>query len=163
MASYSWFQGLIQKLAASAPGSWLLSRLLHHLDPLVYRWSARRFTLTGLLSGVPVMLVTTRGAKSGRPRTLPLVPVRLAEPPGAFALVASSWGQARHPDWYYNLKAHPHATCMVAGRQAHYQAREAEGDEYDRCWQAALNTYFGFSRYQARAGRRIPILVLTPE
>jgi deazaflavin-dependent oxidoreductase (nitroreductase family) len=77
---------------------------LHHLDRPVLRLSRGRYSLTRLLAGLPVVTVTTIGAKSGQPRSLPLV----ALPDGEHViLIASNYGQKHHPAWYYNLRAHP--------------------------------------------------------
>jgi len=154
---------LTVKIAASRPGSWAFARLLHHIDPIVFRMTGGRQTLTGFLGGVPVVILTTIGRKSGQPRTTPLLGIRDPERPEAVILVASNWGQRRNPGWYYNLKAHPRAVCVIDGKEGEYTAREAEGEEYERFWRLAEATYPGFPRYKARAaGRHIPILVLEP-
>ena len=151
------------KIAASGPGSWLFSRILHHIDPPVFRMTKGRKTLTSILTGLPIVMLTTIGRKSGKPRTLPLLGIRDQENAGVFALIASNWGQQRNPAWYYNLKANPLATCVIDGVSGEFLAREAEGDEYDRFWRYAEATYPGFPTYKKRAaGRRIPIMVMTP-
>jgi deazaflavin-dependent oxidoreductase (nitroreductase family) len=119
--------------------------------------------MTSLLAGLPVVLVTTTGAKTGRPRTLPLLCIRDESDPNTFALIASNWGQRRNPAWYYNLKTNPRATCTIEGRTGEYIAHEATGEEYERFWRYAENIYIGYPRYKQRAGRRhIPIMVMTP-
>lgn len=154
---------MVQRLAASAAGSWLLARTLHHLDRLALAVSGGRWSLTGILTGSPVVVVTTTGARSGRLRRTPLLGIRDRAHPGAFALVASNWGQRHHPAWYFNLKAHPEALCAVAGQSGPFVAHEAWGDEYDRFWRYAADTYPGYPLYRQRAGgRRIPILVMIP-
>ena len=161
---YSALNRLVQRIASSAAGSWLFARVLHHLDRLVLSWSGGRATLTSYLSGAPVVLLTTTGARSGLPRTVPLLCIRDRLQPERFALIASNWGQRRHPAWYYNLKANPRSHASIDGRAADYLAREAGGEEYERFWNYAQETYFGFPLYKQRAGeRRIPIMVLTPQ
>jgi len=151
------------KIAASGPGSWLFSRILHHIDPVVFRWTHGRKTLTSILTGLPIVMLVTIGRKSGQLRTLPLLGIRDAENAGVFALIASNWGQRRNPGWYYNLKANPKATCVIDGVSGEYVAREATGEEYDRFWRYAEATYPGFPVYKKRAaGRHIPIMVMTP-
>jgi deazaflavin-dependent oxidoreductase (nitroreductase family) len=157
---YGPLHALVQRLAASAWGSWLLARVLRGADRLTLRLSGGRTTLTSLLTGVPVMWVTSTGAHSGQPRTRPLLPIRDDGRPGRFALIASNFGQHHFPAWYYNLKKNPRATCLVDGRPAQFRAHEAAGEEYERFWRYATNTYFGYSLYRKRAGRRIPIIVL---
>ena len=108
------------------------------------------------------MMITTTGAKSGLPRTVPLVYIRDIENNGQFAIVASNLGQHHLPGWFYNLKAHPLAACRIDGRDQTYVAREVFDEEYTRFWGYALETYYGYKMYQQNAGRRIPIFVLTP-
>jgi deazaflavin-dependent oxidoreductase (nitroreductase family) len=140
----------------------LLARVLRGIDPLIFKLSGGQTTLTGLLAGVPIVMVTSIGARTGLPRTSPLLPIRDPERPDRFALIASNWGQSGFPSWYFNLKKDPHATCVARGLAATYLAHEAYGEEYDRFWSYAIATYFGYELYKGRAGRRIPILVLTP-
>jgi deazaflavin-dependent oxidoreductase (nitroreductase family) len=160
---YSLFHSLNQQVAASPPGAWLFARVLHHFDRLFLRLSGQRVTMTHLVAGLPIGLVTTRGAKSGLMRTWPLIIVRDEQASSALALIGTNWGQRRYPAWYFNLKAHPQASCTFDGQTRQYEAHEATGDEYDRFWQAASDTYFGYPGYKQRIqGRHIPIMVLTP-
>jgi deazaflavin-dependent oxidoreductase (nitroreductase family) len=159
---YRPFHALIQKLAATPTGSRSLSRILYRVDPFVLRHSGGRNSLTSLLAGVPVVMITTTGARTGLPRTSPLLPIRDPANPSTFALVASNWGQHKYPSWYFNLKTHPRATCSIEGRVADYVAHEASGDEYKHFWRCATDTYFGYGLYKGRADRPIPIMVLTP-
>jgi F420H(2)-dependent quinone reductase len=79
-------------------------------------------------------------------------------------LIASAGGQKKNPDWYYNLKAHPHCTLLVSHRgEIPGIAREAEGVERDRAWQAANTQHPGYAAYQQRTQRRIPVMMLDPE
>lgn len=151
---------LVQKLASSASGSWLLARVLPAVDRFTLKLSGGRITLTSLLAGVPVMWVTTTGARSGQPRTRPLLPIPDPEHPGRYALIASNFGQRRFPAWYYNLKKHPQATGVLNAERMAFRAHEAAGDEYERFWRYATNTYFGYALYGRRAGRRVPIMIM---
>jgi len=120
--------------------------------------------MTGTLAGLPVVILTTTGAKSRLPRTLPLLCIRDERNATTFALVASNWGQSRYPAWYFNLKAHPRAIGSIRGQAETYLAHEASGEEYERFWQYAANTYVGYPLYKQRVGeRRIPIMIMTPE
>jgi len=158
---YGPFHTLIQKLAASRPGSWFLARVLRHVDPLLLRLTRGHTSLTSLLAGVQVVMVTTTGARSGLRRTSPLLPIWEPSQPGTFALIASNWGQHHYPSWYFNLKKHPLATCMLDGQTVRCMAHEATGAEYERFWEHATDTYFGYGLYRQRARRRIPVVVLT--
>jgi deazaflavin-dependent oxidoreductase (nitroreductase family) len=108
-------------------------------------------------TGLPVVIFTMRGRKSGKIRKIPLMRV---EHDGAYALVASQGGAPEHPNWYYNLKADPDALMVQdgAGRfDAH--ARELEGDERDLWWQRAVEAYPPYAEYQERTERLIPVLL----
>ncbi|MDQ4076646.1 MAG: nitroreductase family deazaflavin-dependent oxidoreductase [Chloroflexota bacterium] len=153
---------VVQKVVLSRPGVWLYSRLAHHLDRLVYRLTGGRATLASMTTGVPIGLVTTTGAKSGLSRTVPLLRVPDDQDPRRFALIASNWGQERHPAWYFNLKANPHATCSIRGQEQEYVAHEASSEEYERFWQRAVDIYPWYKVYRERASeRRIPIMIMT--
>jgi deazaflavin-dependent oxidoreductase (nitroreductase family) len=160
---YSILNSAIQNLAASRPGVWFFAPLLHHLDAVYLRLSRGRTTLSGLLAGVPIMILTSTGAKSGQPRTLPLLRVQDQQHPEVFALIATNWGQRHYPAWYFNLKANPRAACSINGRSSSYTAHEASGEEYDRFWKQAVDIYPGYLRYKQRiTARHIPILVMEP-
>jgi deazaflavin-dependent oxidoreductase (nitroreductase family) len=108
-------------------------------------------------------MVTTTGARSGRPRTSPLLAIGDRAQMGSFALIASNWGQHQFPSWYFNLKRDPRAVCNMNGQAATYLAHEATGEEYQRFWTYAVETYYGYTLYRQRAGRRIPIMVMEKE
>ncbi len=160
---YSLFHFLMQKIASSRSGAWYFSRTLHHSDRAFLKLTAGRTSLTAILAGLPVVFVTMVGAKSRARRTVPLLCIRNESDPNTFAIVASNWGQHHHPAWYFNLKASPRATCSIFGRTAEYVAHEASGEEYEKFWQCATNTYIGYTLYQQRAGRYIPIMVMCLE
>jgi deazaflavin-dependent oxidoreductase (nitroreductase family) len=148
----------VQKIAASSFGSWLLADNLHRLDRPFLRWSGGRLTLTGILAGLPVVVLTTTGAKSGQPRTLPLAALQDGD---RLVLVASAFGKPHHPGWYHNLKANPDAQVQIDGIAYTCRAFEAQGDERSRYWRQAVEMYPGFSRYEEKAKpRRIPLMVL---
>ncbi len=160
---YSFFHSIVQRFAASPAGSWLLGRVLRYLDRITLKLSGGRTTLTPILAGLPVVMVTTTGARSGLPRTQPLAPIHDLQDPRRFALIASNFGQHHFPAWYYNLKKNPRAVCSADGISGSYRAREASGAEYDRLWSYATDAYFGYRLYRQRAGRRIPIMVMEKE
>lgn len=150
----------IQRVAATALGGKLLIPTLHRLDRVVLRGSRGRTTATSLLTGLPVIMLTTIGAKSRQPRSVPLVAIPDGE---ALILIASNFGQKQHPAWYYNLRMNPHAVITRGGQQRNYMAREAEGAAYDRYWQQAVRLYAGYAAYKERTGGRIiPVIVMTP-
>ncbi len=113
------------------------------------------------MAGLPMVMLTTIGAKTGQPRTTPLVGLVDSD---KVILIASYYGSAHHPAWYHNLRAHPEAQLTWRGCTQTYLAREVKGEAYARYWQLAVETYAGYAAYKQRAGqRRIPIIMLTPQ
>lgn len=138
---------------------------MHRVAPLLDRAVARlgggRYTLTALITALPTVQLTTTGARSGKPRTVFLVGIAHDDD---VILIASNFGQKRHPAWYYNLKAHPQVTLSATGKpEQSYTAREVSGAERWRLWQEAVDVYTGYARYARRAApRQIPVVVLSP-
>lgn len=152
-------QKLIHRLVMWKPITAFFASRLHRIDEFVLRWSGNRFTLSQL-AGWTVIQLTTIGAKSNLPRTTPLIGLVDGE---KIALVASSFGRAHHPAWYYNLKAHPECEVTLTGRTGKYLARETQGEEYQRYWKMAVAMYEGYEKYKERAApRHIPVIVLEP-
>jgi deazaflavin-dependent oxidoreductase (nitroreductase family) len=147
-------------LAGTRPMAWLFARVLHHLDGPVMRHSSGRHSVSSALTGLPIVELTTVGARSGQPRTLPIVGV----PDGdRLVLIASNYGQQRNPAWYYNLKANPRCSTVFRGQRREMDAYEAEGEERQRLWELDLSVYPPRDQYARRAGnRRIPVMVLQP-
>ncbi len=110
-------------------------------------------------TGLPVIIVTTRGNKSGKLRKTPLMRV---EHEGEYAVVASLGGAPQHPVWYHNLKAHPHVELQDGPVKRDYTAREVTGEEKARWWARAVAAYPPYADYQAKTTREIPVFVLTP-
>ena len=156
----SWLQKINTRIAMSAVGAQLLARTMHHLDRVVLRLSNGRSTAGTFLTGLQILSLTTTGAKSGQPRTVPLVAVPFSE--NRLVVIASNWGQPKHPAWYYNILAHPQVTVTRDGRSQSCLTHETDGDERAACWQAALATYPGYAAYERRTSRRIPVILLTP-
>jgi deazaflavin-dependent oxidoreductase (nitroreductase family) len=147
-------QRVLRRFAGSGPGSWLFARVLHHIDRPVYRLTGGRHTFASLLSGIPVVMLTTTGAKTGRRRTVPVLGLPT---PGGLAVIASNFGQHNQPGWYYNLRANP--AGEVDGRAV--RATVAEGEERARIWAQGLRVYPGWSQYERRAAHRdIVVFVL---
>lgn len=156
----SWWQRLALKVSFSRAGTWLFSRTLHHVDRVLLGLTGGRASVPRLFGRVPVVRLTTTGARTGKERTVPVLGLRDGE---RWILVASNWGREEHPAWYYNLKADPSVTLTYDGRSEGFVAREATGDEREACWRLARERYPGLERYQDRAGdRRIPTVVLIP-
>ena len=155
-------QRSISKLTAFKPAAWLFSHTLHHLDRAVFKVSNGRSTAASILTGLPIIILTTTGAKSGKVRITPLI----ATPHGDdLILIASYYGSKRHPSWYHNLKVHVDCGVEWNGRplQPHI-AREANGEEKVACWQLATQIFPTYDIYKSRTGgREIPLMILTPK
>lgn len=153
-------QRLILFLAALPFISPVLSRVLPRLDRFVLGLSNEKHSLTTILSGLPIIRLTTYGRMSGVPRICPLIPILSDE---NFVVFATNFGAARHPSWYLNLAVNPEVLVSLNGTTAKYVARNAEEAERDRYWRQAVQVYPGFAGYKKRAGgRKIPIVVLSP-
>lgn len=111
------------------------------------------------LRGMPVVVVTSVGARTGKLRKTPLMRV---EHEGEYAVVASLGGAPRHPVWYYNLKANPHVELRDGPVTRDYLAREVTGEEKARWWARAVAAFPPYADYQAKTTREIPVFVLTP-
>lgn len=150
----------LRRFAASGPGSWVFARVLHRIDRPVYRLTRGRHTFSSLLSGAPVVMLTTTGARSGREHTVPVLGLPT---PDGIAVIASNFGQRHHPAWYHNLRANPIAKVTVDGLPYEVRAVEAEGGRRERIWAQGMDIYPGWSQYERRASnRRIAIFVLEP-
>ena len=109
------------------------------------------------VEGLPVVLLTTMGVRSGKLRKSPVMRV---EHDGVYAAVASRGGESRHPDWYFNIKAHPHLELHDGPVKRDMVAREAEGDERELWWERAVKAYPEYAEYQKKTTRRIPVFIL---
>ncbi len=108
--------------------------------------------------GAKVLLLTTTGRKSGKPRTTPLIH---AVDGDRWVVVASKAGAPEHPDWYLNLRADPEVTIEVEADEIAAVATTAEGDERARLWAAMLEQWPAYDEYQSKTDREIPVVVLT--
>jgi F420H(2)-dependent quinone reductase len=115
---------------------------------------------TLLDTGLPIIVLTTKGARSGSVRKTPLMRV---EHDGQYALVASMGGAPRHPVWYHNLRAHPDDVLVQDGPEPFgVVVGELDGDERAEWWRRAVVAYPPYEEYQAKTDRRIPVLLASP-
>ena len=112
------------------------------------------------MRGLPVVILTTRGARSGNVRKTPLMRV---EHEGCYAVVASQGGAPQHPQWYYNLLAHPDVQLQDGGTKQDMVARELDGEEREIWWKRAVEAFPNYADYQEKTARRIPVFVLEPK
>lgn len=123
-------------------------------------FKASRGRLAGRLAGMPVVMLTTTGRKTGRPRTTMLTsPVQDG---AAFVLVASYGGDDRHPQWFLNLRDNPEVGVTALGRTQTMQARVASPDEKAALWPRVTKAYKGYAGYQTKTERDIPLVILEP-
>lgn len=112
-------------------------------------------------TGLPIVIVTTRGARSGKLRKSPVMRV---EHGGEYAIVASKGGSPTHPVWYHNLKADPTAVTLQDGPEPmDVTVRELEGEERALWWERAVEAYPPYAEYQEKTDRLIPVLLATPK
>ena len=151
-------QRTVKRIASLTPVAWLLARTLRHLDRAVTRISGGRTTATSLLTGLPVIYLTTIGAKSGQPRTTPLI---CGVDGDRLILFATNFGGQNNPAWSYNVRANPVVTVTYRGRTAAYRSHAATPAERERYWPLADEIYAGYAAYRERAAHReIPMFVL---
>jgi deazaflavin-dependent oxidoreductase (nitroreductase family) len=112
----------------------------------------------GDFEGVPLLLLTTTGARSGHSRTVPMTYLRDGE---RLVVFAANGGRESHPGWYHNLSADPAAGVEVGTEAFDVTATEIEGAERERLWARQLERTPYFAGFRERAGRRIPVVALT--
>jgi deazaflavin-dependent oxidoreductase (nitroreductase family) len=110
-------------------------------------------------TGLPIIVLTTLGAKSGKLRKTALMRV---EHDGVYAVVASRGGAPQHPQWYFNLVANPLVELQDGPDKRDYRAREVHGDEKALWWERSVAAYPPYADYQKRTERQIPVFVLEP-
>ena len=115
--------------------------------------------LIGATIGVPILLLTTIGRKTGRSRSTPLLYVKDGR---GWVIVASYGGDDRHPAWWLNLQETPVATIQVKQSLNRVRAREATEEERGRLWSLAVKVYPTYEDYQRRTQRKIPVVILEP-
>ncbi|MEA2331226.1 MAG: hypothetical protein QOH58_1364 [Thermoleophilaceae bacterium] len=156
----NWLRRMVRLSGAVPPISWLYARTLHHADRAVYRLTGGRATFVSWVTGLPIVMLTTTGAKSGRRITLPLVGLPEDD---RMVIIASNYGQHSNPSWYYNLRANPRATIEFDGITRDVVARELTGDERERQYARGIEIYPGWTQYRTRAShRQIPVMELAP-
>ena len=111
------------------------------------------------MRGMPVIILTSKGARTGTLRKTPLMRV---EHDGRYAAVASLGGAPTHPVWYHNLVAEPRVELQDGPSRQDMVARKVEGRERDEWWERSVAAYPDYADYQAKTERRIPVFVLEP-
>lgn len=136
-------------------------------EPSTSEWARKQAELfeatdgqeANTLRGLPIIVMTSVGAKSGKLRKNALMRV---EHEGTYAIVASRGGTPEPPTWYYNLKASPHVELQDGAVKKDYAAREVEGDERALWWGRAVQVWPDYDTYQTKTDRQIQVFVLDP-
>lgn len=133
----------------------VLLRGMSALNRFVYRRSGGR--IGGSIRGAPILLLTTTGRKSGRPRTTPLLYLRDGDD---LVVVGSKGGAPRHPAWFLNLRANPEVEVELGRERRSLTARVAEPSERERLWPRLVEMYASYDSYQRKTAREIPVVIL---
>ena len=123
----------------------------------IYRLSGGR--IGGVVQGLHVLILTTTGRKSGKPRTTPL---GYFKHEGGYVITGSNSGSDHHPAWYYNLKSDPSAAIQIKNRHTPVRAEEVTGDSRHQLWKELIRISPAYADYQKRTSREIPLIILTP-
>ncbi|MDH3500727.1 MAG: nitroreductase family deazaflavin-dependent oxidoreductase [Acidimicrobiia bacterium] len=145
-------QRLTRAWVASPVGAVTVSRFLHVLDRMVFRATRGRATATSILSGLPVITLTTTGARTGLARTVPLVAIPFGDD---LAIIGSNFGQSRRPGWVHNLAVNPTAKVRYRNREIAVTARHATTVETENAFAAGVVVYPGYGTYRERATDRV--------
>lgn len=143
-------------LSATAFGSWLVKHLASRVDPVLFKATGGRLTMTGVPT-LPMLTLTTTGRKSGKPRDTQLA---YHLDGGDFLVVASAMGQERHPDWSYNLLATPDAEVQLRGERVRVRASLLDDAAKARVWPAVKRTIPQMNVYEQRTSRNIRVFRL---
>ena len=156
--------GLLQRrmrlLVTTRPVAWLSARYLPGLDRLAFRLTRGRVTPSAWITGLPIVQMTTVGARTGQPRTVRLLGIPHGD---GYLIIAANFGEEENPAWYYNVRAHPRVTITTSATSRDYDVHELEGDERAAGFDRALLLNPGWTRFRERAvSRVIPVLRITP-
>ncbi|MEU1983793.1 nitroreductase/quinone reductase family protein [Nocardia sp. NPDC019395] len=144
------------RFAATKAGSWVI-RALTPLDRRLLERTGAKYTVLGPV-GVPLILLTTTGRRSGQPRTQPLLYVHGGD---TLYVIGSNFGQTRHPAWSANLLAEPRATVAIAGERIPVTAALVEGPAKEEIFQRFVDLVSAYSAYRGRTTRDLRIFALT--
>ena len=135
-----------------------LMKIFWQIHLKLYLWSSGR--IGNIIRGLPVLLLTTKGKKTGLARTRALMYISHGK---GFAVIASNLGEHNDPAWWVNLKAEPNATVQVGSVHYHVHAREAREDEREDIWEAIAQRNSDYEQYRKWTSRKIPVVLLERE
>ncbi|MDJ0954540.1 MAG: nitroreductase family deazaflavin-dependent oxidoreductase [Acidimicrobiia bacterium] len=150
-------QRSLQRIGATSVGTSLFAMVLGPLDQVSHKLSEGRITIGRSLGALPVVMLTTTGAKTGKMRTNPVSAIPYGDD---LALVGSNYGRGTSPGWAHNLRANPLATVSHRDHEVAVVASAAEGDQYEEVFAAAVGVYPGYARYRRTAANTIPVFAL---
>lgn len=150
-------QRFMQKVGATRVGTAVLAKIMSPLDQVFHKITKGRMTVGRSFGALPVVLVTTTGARTGLERTTPINAIPID---GGLALVATNYGRGTTPAWAHNLRANPSASITYEILAHDVVARSATADEYEAVFAAAIRVYPGYAHYRRRATNEIPVFVL---
>jgi len=139
------------------PGKTMM-RMISGTHEFWYRLSGG--LIGGRVGGLPILLLTTTGRKSGKKRTMPLVYLQDGDD---IVIIASNGGSDRHPAWWLNLKDKPEAEVQVGRDAKSVTAEKATGEERERLWRQVVEMYKGYDEYRRMTEREIPVVILRSE
>lgn len=139
----------------------LFGSIYKHIGPRLDPWLMKRMPLLMRIYGLPALVLTSTGARSGQPRTVPLLYVRQGE---SFVVLGSNFGQLHHPAWTANLLAHPEASIQIGPERLAVTASLLDPALYDETYQRFVAIYPGYANYLKWCGDRKPrMFVLQPQ
>jgi len=150
-------QRAVQRFVQTRLGTAVFSKVLRTLDLLVHRLSGGRRTFAGIFGGVPIIMLTTTGARSGLPRTNPVIGIPHSDD---LAVLGANYGLGVVPSWVYNVRADTDAELTYRDHTTKVSAREVTGEEAEAVFEAAYLIYPGYAGYRKRFAEPIPVFVL---
>jgi len=153
-------QSALLRLGATAGGTAVFAAVLGPLDRVAYRLTGGRRTLGRSLGALPVVMLTTTGARTGQTRTTPLNAFPVADD---LAVIGTNYGRGTTPGWAHNLRANPQATLSHLGRTVSVVARPATAEQYEAVFAEAIRVYAGYARYRKKAVNEVPVFILKSE
>jgi deazaflavin-dependent oxidoreductase (nitroreductase family) len=159
MSSIARLRRIILNIATTRQGMWTFYLFVRLIDLPISRLTKGAFIPSANWNIMPIIYLTTTGARSGIPRSVPV----LCIPDGnKLILVGSNWGNHKNPAWAYNLRMQPKTHVRKGKMAKDFTARELHGDERAAYWQKALRFYPPYVSYEQRARRSLPIFLLEP-
>ena len=160
VASPNLLQRTLQRMGATSLGTKMFSLVLGPLDSLSHKVSRGRITIGRSLGALPVVMLTTTGARTGEMRTTPINAIPVDDD---LALIGTNYGKGSAPGWCHNLRAEPRAVVTHEKRRYRVVAREADSVAYEDAFAAAISIYPGYSVYRRKASNHIPVFILKSE